>query len=213
MYNLLWFITITSRGKELSLQEDEEKYLEWTNVFFTSFRAQSKRHGQEWAYAQVTERQRRGHAHSHILTTACPLDIYEQIVPPKDRKKAYRNKDGSYSRLRSDWLQRAVISAGLGEQYDISLVASHEAASRYVAKYLFKQTALSYRWPKGWKRVRYSQSWPKMPDVSSDCMVLLSEDDWRWLGRRAAIVNVGDAEILADVRYHLAKSDAIVRLK
>jgi len=32
-----------------------------------------------------------------------------------------------------------------------------------VAKYLFKQTALD-TWPKGWKRIRYSQNWPKLTE-------------------------------------------------
>jgi len=206
----IYFATITAPGKEMTQYEADEQWPLWSNRLFSSWRTRTKSHGGKWCYVAVTERQKRGHAHSHILTTAYPMDIREQVCAISERKEAYRNKDGTYSRLRSDWLRQSVIQAGMGEQYDISLVASHEAASRYIAKYLFKQTALTYKWPKGWKRVRYSQSWPKMPDVSTDCMVLLSADDWRWLGKRAAIVKVKDVGIVADVRYHLRNADTII---
>lgn len=41
-------------------------------------------------------------------------------------------------------------------------------------------------------------------------MVLLTPNDWQWLGRRAAVVKVKDDAILADVRYHLRNADTII---
>jgi len=35
-------------------------------------------------------------------------------------------------------------------------------------------------WPKGWRRVRYSQSWPKLPDgMSSEAFPILRAFDWQ----------------------------------
>jgi hypothetical protein len=49
----------------------------------------------------------------------------------------------------------------------------------YIGKYLFK-TALKTTWPKGWKRVRYSQSWPKLPEqATGDGFPLRTLADWR----------------------------------
>ncbi len=155
----LYFITLTCRGKELSLAEAEAGYYLWTNRLLTALRTSAKRKDAAWHYAQVTERQKRGHPHSHVLTTFVPHDLYDGY---KDDWKwddglVYEKKPA----LRSDWLEERCISAGLGSQYDISRVADVEAASRYVAKYLFKDGMFSTEFPKDWRRVRYSRSFPK----------------------------------------------------
>src|SRR5262249_6914925 len=64
-------------------------------------------------------------------------------------------------------------------EHNISKVESAAAVSRYVGKYMFKDT-MRDTWPAKWKRVRYSENWPKLvsgtPDFQS---VLRSPADWR----------------------------------
>lgn len=58
------------------------------------------------------------------------------------------------------------------------MVDSTEACSRYVAKYLFKSQTADV-WPKGWKRIRYSQNWPKLPENHNPkAFVILTAWDW-----------------------------------
>jgi hypothetical protein len=174
--NGLWFITITCRGSDLSLQDAEEGYLKWTNRFLTAIRMKARRAGVKFSYVAVTERQKRGHPHSHILTNWMPPDAEwrecDEWKTIDGQRQQVKNE-----RWRSDWLQARVISAGLGEQYDLSQVKSVEAVSRYVAKYLFKDTLLT-RWPDGWKRVRYSNDWVKFDRKNSDAIALVTRDDY-----------------------------------
>lgn len=197
----------------MSLDDSEKNYLTWTNRFFSSWRARSKAKGVKWCYVQVTERQTRGHPHSHILTTADPGDLYLGHVFKDRTPNEYIPRHSREIALRSDWLSEAVTRAGLGPQYDISIASSPEGASRYVAKYLFKSSIFENSWPKGWKRVRYSQNFPRLPERETDAFVLLSDEDWRWLGRRASIVEVSDGETLVDVKWKLRHADTIVSLK
>lgn len=209
----IYFVTITCLGREITADEADTGYLVWTNRLFSAWRARTKAKGGKWCYVQVTERQTRGHPHSHILTTANPQDLYLGHVFKEREPNINIPATAREIALRSDWLQNAIIKAGLGPQYDISIASSPDGASRYVAKYLFKPTIFENSWPKGWKRVRYSQNFPRLPERETDAFVLLSQEDWHWLGRRASIVEVGDSETLLDVRWHLRNADTIVSLK
>lgn len=204
----LYFVTITTRGKSLSVQEAETQYLSWTNRLLTNLRQQTARHGGYWCYCQVTERQERRHPHSHILTTYAPKDLVEGATLKwevgKNGKQSYW-KDA----LRSDVLQSAVCSAGLGEQYDITEVRSASAVARYIGKYLFKQTLLT-AWPKGWRRVRYSQNWPKEPQEKTDAFPLITSDDWKKLGKLAATVITENQDSADYVAWALYRSPTIV---
>lgn len=165
----LYFWTLTCRGKEISLEEAEESYYAWTNILLTNARTVARRKNLYWAYVQVTERQKktRRHPHSHIITTFLPPDASEQA----------RQKHGeSYV---SRWFSMANASAGLGSQHRISEVQSAAAVSRYVAKYMFKET-MNETFPPKWKRVRYSQNFPKLPERHADLIIVLrSPADWR----------------------------------
>lgn len=208
--NDLWFITITCRGKDLSEDEATKNYLAWTSKFLDAAYAKAKRAGAAWFYVQVTEKQKRGHPHSHILTTFAPSDVVD------GKKTNWRTDNtGSVVReelpaLRSAWLQSAVISAGLGDQYDISQVRTVEAASRYVAKYMFKDSQFGAHFPKRWKRVRYSQSWPDFAKPKTDAFVLLSADDWRHLASVAIVVDVERGEALDAANYFLRGHDVVI---
>lgn len=192
--NRISFITITCRGKSLSRKDALAGYLGWTNRFLDACRAKAKRDKQPWVYVQVTELQKRGHPHSHILTTFDPDDTYLG-------KKTNWQTEGSGKRTKTEkdalispWIQARVISAGLGEQYDISFVETVEGASRYVAKYLFKKTIFTDIWPKGWKRVRYSQSFPKLKEKEATAFVLLGHEDWYKLSKVADVVRTKTTE-------------------
>jgi len=165
----LYFWTITCRGKECSYDEAIAHYLEWTNVLFTNARKKCKAEGGYWAYVQVTEHQKRtrSHPHSHIITTFLPSDAVRT------------GKDASNAVYASAWFARANYTAGLGSQHKLSGIRSAEAVSRYVAKYLFKDS-ISETWPPKWKRIRYSQNWPHPPTRVADFVcVLRSQSDWR----------------------------------
>jgi len=205
----LHFITITTKGAGLSLAEAEHSYLLWTNRLLSNLRIQSKRNGDYWCYVQVTERQKRSHPHSHILTTYDPHDAIKGFKKgwhlDNDGHRTYEKKET----LVSAKLQSACISAGLGEQYDYSVVREAQAVARYVGKYLFK-SSLHTAWPKGWKRVRYSQNWPKSELETTDGFVLLSWKDWENLAKKAVRVSCDSEETFDYASWKLRESDTIV---
>lgn len=190
----LYFLTLTCRGRELSVKDSLVHYYEWTNRLLDALRTNASRNGKAWHYVQVTERQKRGHPHSHLLTTFCPPDLT------------------GGKRLRSSWLEERVISAGLGNQYDISKVRNASAASRYVAKYLFKPSMFQTHWPKNWRRIRYSRSFPKLPEIIADAFPLIKRADWLKLARLALIVIPVDAVSLKRSQEMLFGHDVIVRV-
>jgi hypothetical protein len=208
-YSELYFQTITCRGKALSPAKADAGYLSWTNKLLDSYRARVKKQGGHWAYVQVTERQRRGLPHSHFLTTFDPGDLFEGFVTKWQQRAGILVREDKPA-LRSIWLQRAVIRVGLGEQYDISKVRNEAAASRYVAKYMFKQTAFDSNWPKGWRRVRYSQSFPKLPELKTDAFVLRTFEDWQKLAKLATVVVPADEEVEEYAAWKLIHNDVIV---
>lgn len=203
------FITITTRGAGLSVKEAEQKYLLWTNRFLANLRGKTARAGGYWCYVQVTERQKRAHPHSHILTTFEPNDVVEGVKEHWITKRAGIGEVEYVDAMRSEYLQRAVCEAGLGEQYDYSKVRSEKAVARYVGKYLFKSSLLTV-WPKGWKRVRYSQNWPREKIKTTDGFVLLSWRDWETLAKKAVWITCQTEEVFDYVSWKLRQSDTIV---
>lgn len=208
----LYLFTITCRGKECSLDDAEQHYLEWTNRLLTRLRTAQKRSGGQWYYACVTERQKRGHPHSHLLTTYCPPDT--QLVPKGGQKYFYTTSEwfqAKHETLQSEVVERACAECGLGYQYDLSRLESVEAGSRYVAKYLFKADIFETVWPKGWRRIRYSQNWPKLPDKESEAFVLLKREDWLKLARMALVVKTLDDYAKKRANQELRFADVIVQ--
>lgn len=207
----IWFQTISCRGKEISCKDAEKGYLSWTNLLLDAYRARVKKQGGHWCYVQVTERQKRGHPHSHILTTFEPGDLVDGAIEKWERVQGILQpywKDA----LRSEWLQEAVCRSGLGDQYDISKVEKEGGASRYVAKYLFKQTAFSQDWPPGWRRVRYSQSFPQLPEIKSQAFVIKSYQDWNKLASLALTVQARDIDVFEYAQWKLYGHDTFVTL-
>ena len=85
-----------------------------------------------------------------------------------------------------------MVRAGLGEQYDISEVETVEAASRYVAKYMFKRSQFTDKFPAHWHRVRYGQAWPKLPKRDPVARILLTRQDWGDLAASAVVIDAKD---------------------
>lgn len=209
----IFFITITCKGRDLGVKQAEKNYLYWTNRFLDACRQRAKRSHQEWYYVQVTERQTRRHPHSHILTTFNPQDLYIAHVPKYVAVGQGRRKPSQNLSLRSTFIQKQCIRSGLGSEYDLSVVESVEGASRYVAKYLFKDSIFTTTWPKGWKRVRYSQSFPRLPDRETNAFVLLKHEDWYRLAQTALVIHAVGFDAFAEARNQMHFHDVIIRLK
>ncbi len=206
----LYFMTTTCRGREMSLAESEAGYYSWTNRLLSTLRANAKVKGVHWAYTQVTERQKRGHPHSHFLTTYHPHDLR------LGTKESWQTINGKLVKqevecLRSDWLEKRCISAGLGPQYDISKVQSAEAASRYVAKYMFKPSMFLHNWPKKWRRVRDSRSFPKLAEIETDAMLLMKREDWAKLSRLAIVVNPQSLVAQREAEFWFRNTSMLIR--
>lgn len=206
----IYFLTITCRGKELKKSDAENNYLKWTNRLLNNLRDNAKSRGLFWCYVQVTERQRRGHPHSHILTVWYPQDLQAGKKRQYTTDNAGKLTWKEVSTLRSEYLQKRVTSAGLGEQYDISEVGTVEGASRYVAKYMFKPEMFKNDFPAHWKRVRYSQSFPKLPDRLTEAFVLLTYEDWQRLAREATVVQCTDESARHEAEYYLANTGVLL---
>ncbi|MES2213172.1 MAG: hypothetical protein V4490_08575 [Pseudomonadota bacterium] len=210
--NTLYLFTVTCRGKDCTVDEAENGYLIWTNRLLTNLRTEVKRSGKVWAYASVTERQKRQHPHSHYITTYCPDDA---IFVKKGEGKTYITTGdvfpAKHDTLQSYKLERACDTAGLGYQYDISRLSSVEAGSRYAAKYLFKEAIFNTVWPKGWRRVRYSNNWPKLPEIKGTAMILMKKEDWDNLAKKADVVVAKTDHIKEKCEWALSRKNVIIQ--
>jgi len=210
--NSLYMLTITCLGAEMSLEDAEANYLVWTNRLLSRLRVSTIRRDKVWAYASVTERQSRKHPHSHYITTYCPTDT---IFIAKGQPKTYCTSGevfpAKHDTLQSFSLERACVECGLGRQYDISGLGSVEGASRYVAKYLFKASVFDTVWPKGWRRVRYSQNWPKLPEKETESMILLTALDWLALAKKAVRIITKEEVVRQKCQWAIGNSDVIIQ--
>lgn len=188
----LYFLTLTCRGREMSKKEAEAGYYGWTNATLNAMRNRAKRKGAEWFYSGVTERQKRGHPHSHYQITWMP----EDATPYAKGKRLPNGAIAKHDCFYSEWLTQACVRAGLGKMTDITEVRSPVAVAVYQAKYMFKD-AMRTVWPKGWRRVRYSNNWPKLP-VQKPVIAfpLLRYDDWKRMEAYGVTVYADSPETL-----------------
>lgn len=186
--NPLYFVTLTMKGKDLDLSTADDDYYQMTNRVLAAWRAATKRTNQHWSYVQVTERQKRGAAHSHIICTMIPKDTKPHITNERLPSGAIARRDS----LFSVWLMNKCVKAGLGRMIDISRVDSAHGVASYVAKYLFKDIQ-EHLWPRKWKRIRYSRNWPKVvrPENGLDAFPIIRAADWNRL-RELPVVRAVD---------------------
>lgn len=162
----LYFWTLTCRGKDLDLASADDEYYTWTNRLLSTCRAACKKQGGYWAYTQVTERQKRGAAHSHLICTFAPSDL----------KPAGTKRDPN--RMVSNWFRDSNVRAGLGPECRISHVVSGAAVSSYISGYLTKHVQRDVFPPK-WKRIRYSREWPSVDQSVTWSSVLITVEQGR----------------------------------
>lgn len=215
----LYMMTVTCRGDE-DLETAEREYLKRTKVLNDTLRLrqQRKRDKQPFIYAVCVERQKRGHPHSHYLTNYVPDDVISIVsdytryceavetlnsglasalrFTPRKLAKSHPND------LHSSDLMQTTMRAGLGVQSAIAKIENIEGASRYIAKYLFKDSA-SETWPKGWKRVRYSQKWPKLPKQESEqAFIVMTREQWATIARLNERVECFGVDLLKRALRH-----------
>jgi len=184
----LYFWTFTCRGRDLDLATADDHYYEWTNRALARLRAQARREERPWVYVQVTERQKRGAAHSHFLHTFRPSDAIEA------------GKRAGHTRLQSLSFLHAVVDAGLGPQSDITVVETPERAASYISGYLSKND-VGLPFPPHWHRVRWGRAWPKEPEkVMEFAAPLLTRKDWSKLDTSGPLWVVDNEDC-----YHYAK--------
>jgi len=189
----IYMMTVTLPGA-IDLEAGEVEYLEKTNRLHANINYRARTDKLPWHYAAVTERQGRGHPHTHYLTTFCPPDAYYIVdhyekycadvqrvnasIPEEMRYSPDKLADIDHRQMFSVWLSLASVKAGLGVQCRMAIADVVEGASRYMAAYLFKVTMFK-QWPKNWRRVRYSNNWPKMPqNDTTEAFPVLSAHDW-----------------------------------
>ena len=204
----LYFVTLTCRGADMPLDIAQRDYYKWTNRLLTSMRVNIKRAGGHWSYSQVTERQKRRHPHSHLITASAPkdaftiwddpgryYDVMERInaeIPQNMQFSYYHHEDHYETEMCSYWLMKASVRVGLGVQARISKIASPVGVATYVSKYLFKDAVFT-EWPKNWRRVRYSRSWPKLPEYDIEgAFPILKPKDWERVRKLGGIVETDD---------------------
>lgn len=219
--NQLYMLTITCNGDE-DWQWAEQQYLDRTNRFLSTCRAQARKSGGKWAYAQVTERQKRLHPHSHFITTFAPNDIFSPFdeyerylasvsrinakIPYSQRFTAISRDDLTIHDLHSEWLMLQAVKVGLGVQARISEIDVVEGASRYISKYLFKDCMLT-EWPKKWRRVRYSNSWPKLPRLeNSNAFPVITASDWQKVAELSGTIETDWPDTYAMAQRHRCRN-------
>lgn len=100
-----------------------------------------------WDYILVPEKHGDGRLHAHLVCTA---------------------------HLCKRWYKDNARECGLGYQADAQQLETAEYAAAYVGKYLSKEMGQSEDpWPRGFRRVRCSQSWPPLPPLGST-------EGWSW---------------------------------
>lgn len=102
---------------------------------WNKLQARIHRHVDHFQYYCIPEVQDRGHIHFHLITTG---------------------------NLTKRWLKDNAAECGFGHQDDIKEVHDEGGVTQYAVKYLGK-TLTRHELPKGTRRVRLSQQWPKVP--------------------------------------------------
>jgi len=97
-----------------------------------------------WSYLMVPEKHKDGRLHAHFIETF-----------------------GAGER----WWKDNARQCGLGYMVDEQQISS-AVAGFYVTKYLHKQTEEA-SWPKGFRHIRVSQNWPKLPEMETT-------PGWHW---------------------------------
>lgn len=173
-----WFITFTLRGNIRSAKAAFEALPK----LWDTFRKRMQRRYKHFDYCAFVEGQtKRGNIpHFHIISSR-PLPI------PKGKKGQYTK------RAVHDYAH----GLGFGHQADMQSV-NNKLAAHYVTKYATKQ---SDETPKGFRRVRASRSWAKLPKDPDKILIvkLKGETIPEFIARASDITGRSEAELYADM--------------
>lgn len=196
-----YFWTLTLRP---SIQTAKDGYRALPKLWDTFRKMLQRYYGEKWDYCAFVEAHpQRGHIpHFHIISMR-PIPYVTSVTDKKTGKVTYikgripreqRNtKLNAYRKMR---LKDLAMRAGFGYQADDSVVTGHKAAS-YVAKYASK-TEIAI--PKGFRRVRATRNWAKLPDIEGPELIVKSqkETDFSYIMRVHDITGI-DVEKLYEI--------------
>lgn len=203
----LYFHTYTCRGMDMPLEEADRNYMLWTNRLLTTLRKDATKRGEYWCYVQVTERQKRGHAHSHCISTYCPSDA----IPYAKGEELPNGRKAKHDCLWSEYYRARNVDAGLGAECDLSLIRSPIAVAVYTAKYLFKDAQVT-EFQKGWRRIRYSRNYPKLPTIEGkEAFAVVKHKDWLKIENLGVLVRTKDTWIQELAYAHLVTNVVAVK--
>ena len=143
----------------------------------------------KWHYLAFVEGQphRGGMPHFHIIS-----GVSIAFVATGKNQHGKRKLYGTRNKIRiKDW----AVARGFGFEADESRINGPQA-SQYVAKYASKQDP---RMPKGFRRVRASHNWAKLPEFEGDPLIVRSrkEHTQHYLIRVSDITGIGLDELYA----------------
>lgn len=135
--------------------------------------------GLRWSFVTLT-------SHEKCQTFETSLALF-QVALPKWRKRMKRrygnydyvlvfetHKSGSVHvhmlincAVSKKWVRRHARAVGLGYMADVQKLHAAAAAGKYCSKYISKSLGEN-RFPKRFKRVRYSHGWPELPKKQSN---------------------------------------------
>lgn len=145
----LQFVTLTVWGRYTAAPELAYTELpKWWDRIRNKLQYRARRGGYRIEYAAFVEVQRRGVPHLHAIVT----------MPPMKKRE----------------FKEMAVKAGFGHQADIQPVKG-KAAGWYIAKYLTKgggPNLGSSQIPKGYKRVRFSEGFPKTAKEESHNLIV-----------------------------------------
>lgn len=127
-----------------------KKSLELFQRALPLWRKRMKRRYGDFGYVLVFEQHKSGAVHAHLLINCS---------------------------VSKKWVRRHARAVGLGYMADVQRLHAAAAAGKYVSKYISKSLA-DAKFPKRFKRVRYSHNWPELPKPSS------SIRDWTAVRKR-----------------------------
>lgn len=215
----LFFITLTAQSNKTQSQSDAlENYGYQTNRLMSAIRMRSVRELDfSPYYVAVTELQRRGYPHTHMLISGyVRRSFYERSVHSWSLAHGYRQRTERLV-IGDRWLEQSLTRSGFGNQYDIQFARSSGGLSRYLAKYLFKSLP-DQVFPRNWRRVRYSKNFPKLPErkfESSEITVLVKLGDYRAFAYKqtGAVVVSGETDAEREYLLHHLSSMGIRAIK
>lgn len=173
-----FFITFTLRGYIRTAQAGFAVLPKLWNTF----RMRMQRHYKGFDYIAFVEGQpkRSKIPHFHIISSR-PLPL----------------KPGKKGQITKRSIHDFAMSIGFGHQADMQAVGS-KLAAHYVAKYATKQ---SDETPKGFRRVRASRKWLKLPKDPDKILIvkLKGETVPEFIARASALTGRTEAELYADM--------------